>query len=76
MIRPPYSPRIFATFIGSNLGANLILIGALAGILWIMMLRTKDVGISFRRFMFYDLLVIPLTLLISLKILSIEFVLF
>jgi len=70
------SPGVFATVIGSNLGANLTPIGALAGIMWMMMVRTKDVGISFRRFMFYGLLVTPMTLFVSLTVLSIEFVLF
>ncbi|MDG6218007.1 MAG: ArsB/NhaD family transporter, partial [Candidatus Thermoplasmatota archaeon] len=64
------TPGVFATVIGSNLGANLTPIGALAGIMWMMMLRTKDVGISFRRFMFYGLLVTPMTLFVSLTVLS------
>lgn len=66
-------PGVYATVIGSNLGANLTPIGALAGIMWMMMLRTKKVDISFRRFMFYGVLITPITLLLSLVVLALEF---
>ncbi len=42
---------IYATVIGSNIGAFLTPIGALAGIMWSNLLRKNGVKISFRRFM-------------------------
>jgi len=49
-----------ATTIGSNLGANLTPIGALAGIMWMSILRGKGFQISFAEFAKYGLLVTPL----------------
>jgi len=69
-------PAIFATIVGSNLGANITPIGALAGIMWITILRNKDINISFKEFIKYGLIVTPITLLSSLIILAIEFALF
>ena len=68
-------PGVYATVIGSNLGANLTPIGALAGIMWMMMLRTKKVGISFKQFMFYGFLITPVTLFTCLLVLTLEFTL-
>lgn len=42
---------IYAVVLGSNYGANFTLIGALAGIMWITILRTKNVHISYLQFM-------------------------
>jgi arsenical pump membrane protein len=67
---------ILATAIGSNLGANLTPIGALAGIMWMNILRDKDVSLSFKEFVKYGLLVTPLTLLACLGVLALEFLLF
>lgn len=41
---------LYAVVIGSNLGALLTPIGALAGIMWIGMLRNRGVELSFARF--------------------------
>lgn len=67
------APAIYATVIGSNLGANLTPIGALAGIMWMGLLREKGVRVSFREFVKYGLLVTPLCLLVCLGLLSFEF---
>ncbi len=67
------SPGVYATIIGSNLGANLTPIGALAGIMWMIMIRTKEVGISFRKFIWYGFLITPTTLVVCLGVLAIEF---
>ena len=69
-------PAIFATAIGSNLGANITPIGALAGIMWMTILRNKDVNISFKEFIKFGLLVTPITLLVCLGVLAVEFILF
>lgn len=68
-------PATYATVIGSNLGANLTPIGALAGIMWMSLLRQKGVRISFKEFVKYGLLVTPLCLLVSLLVLSAQFLL-
>jgi arsenical pump membrane protein len=64
---------VLATMIGSNLGANLTPIGALAGIMWMSILRDKDVKLSVREFVKYGLLVTPVTLLACLGVLALEF---
>jgi len=62
-----------ATAIGSNLGANITPIGALAGIMWMSILREKEVKISFLEFMKYGLIVTPVTLLLCLVVLGLQF---
>ena len=64
---------ILATTVGSNLGANITPIGALAGIMWMSILRNKGVDLSFWEFMRYGLLTTPMTLFICLGVLAIEF---
>ena len=66
-------PAIYATVVGSNLGANLTPIGALAGIMWMGLLREKGVHVSFKEFVKYGLLVTPLSLLACLAVLAVEF---
>jgi arsenical pump membrane protein len=61
-----------ATAAGSNLGANLTPIGALAGIMWMSILNTKDFHLSFREFVYYGLLITPLTLIACLGVLALE----
>ena len=63
---------VFATIIGSNLGANLTPLGALAGIMWMGILRDKDCHISFLQFTKYGLMVTPLTLAAALLVLFLE----
>ncbi|MFA5103103.1 MAG: SLC13 family permease [Candidatus Thermoplasmatota archaeon] len=69
-------PAVLATTIGSNLGANITPIGALAGIMWMSILRDKEVTLSFKEFVKYGFLVTPLTLLVCLGILAAEFLFF
>ncbi|KAJ5073557.1 transporter arsb-related [Anaeramoeba ignava] len=64
---------VFSTIIGSNLGANLSPIGALAGIMWMSILRQKNVPLTFWKFTLYGLLMTPVTILICLSVLAIEF---
>jgi arsenical pump membrane protein len=66
-------PGILATTIGSNLGANITPIGALAGLMWMVILRDKDVKISFREFVKYGLIITPITLILCLGVLALEF---
>ncbi len=69
-------PAVLATTIGSNLGANITPIGALAGIMWMSILRDKEVGLSFKEFIKYGLLITPLTLILTLSVLAFEFMIF
>jgi len=58
--------EIFATIIGSNIGAYLTPIGALAGIMWLNILGEHNVKISFLKFVYYGIIIAIPTLLISL----------
>ena len=51
---------IYSTVIGSNLGAFLTPLGALAGIMWASLLKRAGVSFSFKKFSFYGIvLVVP-----------------
>ena len=49
----PSLVSMYATIIGSNLGALLTPIGALAGLMWMTILKNKQVQISFFQFVLY-----------------------
>ena len=66
-------PAVLATTIGSNLGANITPIGALAGIMWMSILREKEIRISFKEFVTYGLMATPITLSACLGVLALEF---
>lgn len=66
-------PAAFATIIGSNLGANLTPLGALAGIMWLRILKKKDFSMSFVDFMRYGSIVTAVSLISSLISLAISF---
>lgn len=68
----PLLAAALGTAIGSNLGANLTPIGALAGIMWMTILADKEVRISFAEFVKYGLLVTPASLLACLGILALQ----
>ena len=59
-------PSAFACIIGSNIGAFLTPIGALAGIMWSNILRAQKVKITFVKFIFYGIMIAIPTLLASL----------
>jgi arsenical pump membrane protein len=56
----------YALIMGSNLGANLTPIGALAGIMWMKILRHRGVRITFTQFLGYGLKVTLVTALATL----------
>lgn len=56
---------VFSTIIGSNIGAYLTPIGALAGIMWMSILRKYDVDFSFISFVKYGLILVPVSLIFS-----------
>lgn len=57
---------VFATVIGSNIGAYLTPIGALAGIMWSNILGEQKVRVTFLQFCLYGVLIAVPTLLASL----------
>jgi len=50
------TPAVFASIVGSNVGAFLTPIGALAGMMWMGLLKTHGVKFSFLRFITYGAL--------------------
>ena len=51
LIYIPYINLIYATIIGSNIGAILSPVGALAGIMWLSILKQNDVEYGFTKFL-------------------------
>jgi arsenical pump membrane protein len=62
--------------IGSNLGANITLIGALAGIMWKNILIQYDIDIGYFKFLLYGMMVTPFVILASSVTLSSELVIY
>jgi arsenical pump membrane protein len=60
---------IYATIVGSNLGALLTPIGALAGIMWSSLLKKHDVKLSFAQFVKYGAMISIPSLAANLAIL-------
>jgi arsenical pump membrane protein len=57
---------IYASIIGSNIGAFLTPIGALAGIMWLSILKKNDIKFSFLDFVKYGAIISIPTIFISL----------
>ena len=62
---------LFASIISSNIAAFITPIGALAGIMWMSLLKTYDVQFGFKSFMKYGLIIGIPTLLAALVVLFI-----
>ena len=61
---------IYSTIIGSNLGAFLTPLGALAGIMWMNILKEHDIKFSFMSFIKYGIIISIPVLIVSLLSLS------
>jgi arsenical pump membrane protein len=61
---------VYATIIGSNIGAFLSPIGALAGIMWTSILKKHDIKYGFLDFTRYGIMISIPTILVSLIILN------
>ena len=61
-----------ALIIGANLGDNLTLFGALAGLMWVKMLKFNKIEMSYKKFLSYSLLVIPIVIIITLFVLALQ----
>ena len=57
---------LFATIIGSNLGAILTPVGALAGIMWMAILKKENISLSFIEFFKYGILILLPSLILGL----------
>ena len=62
---------LYATIIGSNIGAFLTPIGALAGIMFTGLLKDHGVKMSFKQFSLYGVIIAVPTFVVSLLMLSV-----
>ena len=60
---------IFANIIGTNIGAKLTPIGALATLLWFDVLRKKGIEITFWQYLKFGMIVTPIVLFFTLEVL-------
>ena len=67
---PAFGEAVYAAIVGSNVGAFLTPIGALAGIMFTDLTRTHDVNYGFRDFVRYGALISIPTLAVALGMLS------
>jgi arsenical pump membrane protein len=65
-----------ALALGSNVGANLTLIGALAGIMWISILKNRGFFLSFAKFAKWGFIITPIVILSSCAFLALELMIF
>lgn len=64
-----YLKITYSVIIGSNIGAYLTPIGALAGIMWMTILKRNEVDFSFGKFMKYGIIISIPTIIVSLLVL-------
>ena len=60
------SASIYASIIASNIAAYITPVGALAGIMWMSLLKTYEINFSFKKFSMYGLIIGIPTLLAAL----------
>jgi len=60
---------VYATIIGSNIGAFLTPVGALAGIMWSKILKKYQINMPFKKFVFYGFMIAFPTLISSVGVL-------
>jgi arsenical pump membrane protein len=73
LIEPHGLVAALATVVGSNIGAEITPLGSLAGIMWLSMLHSRGVEMSFKDFVRYGAAVAPITLLVTLSLLALTF---
>lgn len=56
---------IYATIVGSNIGAYLTPIGALAGIMWMSILKKQDIKYNFLSFIKYGIIIVPVVMIFT-----------
>ena len=62
---------VYASIIGSNLGAILTPVGALAGLMWMNLLQTRQVDYRIGQFLKFGIIFGPILLLVSLLMLDV-----
>ena len=62
---------VYSTIVGSNLGAFLTPVGALAGIMFTDLVHKQGIGFSFKTFIKYGVIISIPTLLVALLVLGI-----
>lgn len=67
---------VYASIIGSNIAAYLSPLGALAGIMWLSILKKENIDFSFFSFLKYGLIIAPISLISALFGLYISFICF
>lgn len=67
---------MLALVLGSNLGANLTLVGALAGIMWSSILRDKGYAMSYWTFAKYGFMVTPIVAVCAALLLALQIIFF
>ena len=70
-----YKASMFGLVIGSNYGANLTLIGALAGIMWSSILQRNEITMQYTKFLKYGVIVMPAVITTTCLVFFIEQVL-
>ena len=68
----PFLGNIFATVAGANLGANLTPIGALAGIMWLGILKNLNINIGFKEFIKVGIIITPISVLATVLLLMLS----
>ena len=58
-------PAVYGSIIGSNIGAFLTPVGALAGIMWSKILSKYGIEMPFKKFVFYGIIIALPTLICS-----------
>ena len=56
---------IYATIVGSNIGAYLTPIGALAGIMWMSILKNQEIEYNFLSFIKYGIIIVPVVIIFA-----------
>ena len=60
-------PAVYGSIVGSNIGAFLTPVGALAGIMWSKILTKYDIEMPFKKFVFYGVIIAIPTLIASVS---------
>ena len=69
IVLPSNTLAVYATIIGSNIGAFLTPVGALAGIMWSKILKKYGIDMPFKKFVLYGTIVAIPTLIASVSVL-------
>jgi arsenical pump membrane protein len=64
---------MYGLVIGSNLGANFTIIGSLAGIMWVQILKDKHIGMTYTQFAKVGFVLMPIVAFVAASVLALEF---